>query len=156
MTDSTPVGPGDQRFLRNLAEQHANALHIAAIFTDPCRKCWCEAPHAIAGYRKRNGVVAARGWCEVCRAWITSDLAFPRRYRTDTYLVIVQDNSSDPNHAECERCRKTGPVENHHWAPISIFLDAWDWPMSLLCPDCHREWHVRTGVALGGGRKEAA
>lgn len=43
--------------------------------------------------------------------------------------------------APCERCGGTAGTELHHWAPRHLFEDADDWPMSYLCPPCHREWH---------------
>jgi hypothetical protein len=32
-------------------------------------------------------------------------------------------------------------VENHHWAPQSLFPDAHRWPQSWLCRKCHNRWH---------------
>lgn len=41
----------------------------------------------------------------------------------------------------CERCGSEEGSEVHHWAPIHLFEDAEDWPMSHLCRKCHMEWH---------------
>lgn len=140
----------NQAVLRSALFNHARDFHIRAIMDDDCPRCGAEGPHAVAGYRQRNGVVAARGWCEVCAKWITGDIGgIPASMRTDEYLVILQDNTANAYLAECERCHAIGPVELHHWAPISLFDDAWDWPMSELCVDCHRRWHRVTGVATG-------
>jgi hypothetical protein len=40
----------------------------------------------------------------------------------------------------CERCGSPG-VENHHWAPRSLFDDADLWPTAPLCRGCHARWH---------------
>lgn len=152
MPDGTrPDGPvaDNQRVLRAALEEHANPLHISAVTEQPCPRCDAQAPHAIAGYRQRNGNVQARGWCEVCDRWITSDLRMPPEAKTPDVLVVVRDNSDHPYLAYCERCDAYGTVELHHWAPVSLFDDAWDWPMSELCPACHRRWHQVTGVAVG-------
>lgn len=62
----------------------------------------------------------------------------------DVAAVIV----NEPKGA-CARCGRTDAIERHHWAPVHLFPDAWDWPMSPLCPDCHRLWHTvtRTGAS---------
>lgn len=139
----------NQRTLRAALESHANPLHIRAITEDPCAKCGAEAPHAIAGYRQANGIVQARGWCEVCSRWVTSDLRMPAEAKAPGVLVVVKDNTGHAYSAYCERCDAYGPVELHHWAPVSLFADAWDWPMSELCRECHRRWHRVTKVAVG-------
>ena len=51
--------------------------------------------------------------------------------------------------AYCSACGKAGPVEEHHWAPRSLFADAEMWPKSLLCHECHTRWHRVTRVACG-------
>lgn len=42
----------------------------------------------------------------------------------------------------CIRCGRDG-AQMHHWVPKSIAGPkiANDWPISLLCSDCHMEWH---------------
>jgi len=46
-----------------------------------------------------------------------------------------------PNLGICQRCNKHTHVEEHHWAPHKFFKDADEWPKSLLCRECHEEWH---------------
>ena len=47
-------------------------------------------------------------------------------------------------------CVEVG-FEYHHWAPRSIWREEADlWPTSPLCDIHHKEWHRRTGLALGG------
>jgi formate dehydrogenase maturation protein FdhE len=46
-----------------------------------------------------------------------------------------------PKKGVCERCGEIGYLERHHWAPISLFDDADNWPTSFLCHTCHAEWH---------------
>jgi hypothetical protein len=41
----------------------------------------------------------------------------------------------------CERCGKEAHLEQHHWAPWKYFDDADSWPKSMLCRECHEEWH---------------
>lgn len=41
----------------------------------------------------------------------------------------------------CERCGSYKQIEEHHWAPIHLFPDGWEWPTSLLCRECHVRWH---------------
>lgn len=155
MTDATRPA-GDPRDNQGVLLQLLKGQHADQVLRAPCRRCGAEAPHAVAGYRQRGGRIAARGWCEACERWITGDIAIPTQYRTTQWLVVLQDNSDDSYQSRCERCDKVGPVELHHWAPVSLFPDAWDWPMSELCPDCHRRWHRVTGVATGQPREEAA
>jgi hypothetical protein len=43
----------------------------------------------------------------------------------------------------CEKCGSYRQVETHHWAPRYLFgNEAWEWPTSLLCRECHRRWHA--------------
>lgn len=59
--------------------------------------------------------------------------------------IIVREGSRVAE--SCEVCGNSC-VELHHWAPLSIFEDGWQWPTSWLCPDHHRFWH-RTMAAHG-------
>jgi hypothetical protein len=67
----------------------------------------------------------------------------------DLWEVCVRDYqamfASDP----CARCGSTAGAQLHHWAPRAIFDDADLWPMSYLCPPCHRIWH--TAMRAAGG-----
>jgi hypothetical protein len=55
-------------------------------------------------------------------------------------LPIAVDLYSDS--PVCMRCGKPGG-EIHHWAPKHIFDDSGLWPTSLLCSECHQEWHIK-------------
>lgn len=71
-------------------------------------------------------------------------------------IPIVMDKL-DPD-VLCEHCGDGSQgVQEHHWAPRSIFgSDAYKWPTSYLCIRCHEEWHRRTCIADSWYRKAAA
>lgn len=83
---------------------------------------------------RSNGVRIANLRCTAC-GWKMADKGAAK---FDVDLPLEQDNH-DP--APCERCGSTTGTELHHWAPRHLFDDADAWPMSYLCPACHREWH---------------
>lgn len=42
----------------------------------------------------------------------------------------------------CQVCGSLGGCELHHLAPRNVFgPTADDWPIVLVCPDCHAHWH---------------
>jgi len=56
--------------------------------------------------------------------------------------IIIQQRAKAP----CEVCGKYALLEKHHWAPYKYFEDAYKWPTSNLCRECHEKWHqVMTG-----------
>lgn len=101
---------------------------------DECWRCeqtrwgvWCL-------YRKSNGNQLVRLLCLACGTKMQD-----RGYRaSDGCLPIWRDGV---NTTPCARCGDRGGVEEHHWAPKHLFEDAYEWPTSMLCPSCHREWH---------------
>ena len=66
------------------------------------------------------------------------------RYDADGYSVVPL----------CEHCGSHDGTQLHHWAPRSMFDDAHRWPMSYLCPPCHRLWHQVVTPAIS--RKRSA
>jgi hypothetical protein len=81
-----------------------------------------------------NGVKRLRQKCVDCHFLFGGDISYQGEL-VDEYFV-VEDN----RYEFCEHCGKLG-AESHHWAPLSKFTDASDWPLGWLCPPCHREWH---------------
>lgn len=56
----------------------------------------------------------------------------------------------------CARCGSNDGVEMHHWAPRSVFDDADEWPVALLCPRCHSRWHeAMNGYHWSSSRRRA-
>ena len=100
----------------------------------------CHHPALINGYIHRaDGSPMAWSRCFHCGRMVKG------LRRGSTILnVCLRDNTSTP----CERCGAIGS-QLHHWAPQAIFADAHDWPMSWLCPTCHRTWHNAMRDARG-------
>lgn len=98
----------------------------------------------------RNGHTQLRYVCDHCSTLQLQNI--PHATVDDLAAIpIVKDHSHRGafNEGHCERCQQFADLDLHHWAPRSLFQDADDWPVALLCLDCHREWHHVTGVALG-------
>jgi len=134
-----------------------SAGHADAIFVHACPKCFAPAPHAIGYFRSSNGALRLRGYCKYCSdttrkrgnqiVWITGDLRQPEDLNAHK-IPVVKDNV-DTN-TFCARCGTNEGVEQHHWAPRSVFRDDYDmWPTSNLCRSCHSRWHQTTGIATG-------
>jgi hypothetical protein len=83
-----------------------------------------------------SGVRRAVNYCILCNQTFDLGVKLPR---DNDHLPIVRDNR---NHDRvCAVCGEVG-AEYHHWAPRSLFADADSWPISLLCPTHHRQWHT--------------
>lgn len=81
-----------------------------------------------------NGAKHIKLCCHIC-----GHLAGGRVAGNPDHYPVVRDNRTG---AICEHCGSTDGVETHHWAPTALFDDPEGrWPMSLLCPPCHRLWH---------------
>jgi hypothetical protein len=101
----------------------------ARMCTGPCRQrrwgVWCLSVTS-------NGTRLATLRCVACGLQMAN-----RGAKDDVMPVWYAEVAQAP----CERCGSTRGCELHHWAPRHLFDDADDWPMSYLCPRCHREWH---------------
>lgn len=113
-----------------------------------CSACQADCTHhVIIGYRRAgDGVVHPATRCLSCGLGDT--IIIPKGGRL--WTVCVRDTMAlygpgDP----CARCGSTGGTQLHHWAPRAIFDDAELWPMSYLCPPCHRIWHAAMRAAGG-------
>lgn len=93
--------------------------------------------------------------CEQCEGMRSNYLSHKslRKQGIDPYWdVPILEDRSRVEWEVCERCGCTDtPTELHHWAPHSLFDDPNDWPTSVLCVNCHREWHQTTRCALAHG-----
>jgi hypothetical protein len=108
-----------------------------------CRHCGGGMGRKVA-YRYRNGVVHVRHECSRCAT--LSLYCLPKSSATSD-LPLVRDRLGEGS--PCARCGRRG-TELHHWAPRKHFGDEADlWPVDWLCRDCHRRWHVETGIAVG-------
>lgn len=93
--------------------------------------------------RASNGAIYVKKICELCgrrfdgKTWVKC----PPGLSPDD-IPIDEDYCQEFNYT-CEVCGKKG-AEIHHWAPRGLFGDeADDWPVSLLCRECHMKWHNR-------------
>lgn len=137
--DSDPERVSDE-VKRQLAEAKSRLLEG---MREPCRYCeWPDGRRVRT--RNANGAVVVRHQCEQCGS-VSS--YFLRKDEVDPYGLPMIEDSVGENPA-CERCGDAAS-EWHHWAPQSVFVDSNLWPGSWLCRTCHREWHERTGLALG-------
>jgi len=110
---------------------------------EACRRCGCDTGRKV-GYRYRSGVVHVHHECSRCAT--LSLYCLPKSSATRD-LPLARDRLGEGK--PCARCGRHG-VELHHWAPRKYFgEEAWLWPIDWLCRDCHRRWHVETGIAVG-------
>lgn len=116
---------------------------------DRCDKCWSSFGE-IVRLILRSGATQLRWRCDACGRICRQSLPHAGR-RLEDYPVARDDRRENP---PCERCGSMG-AEYHHWPPVALFEDAWDWPGDYLCPLCHRRWHVTTGTN-GRQREESA
>ena len=109
-----------------------------------CPRCCTHQP--IRGFMlKWNGEACPQHLCLLCGK--REDI---RRNDLGPILDVCIRNNATSNPTEpCSRCGATTGTELHHWAPKAIFNDADDWPMSPLCPTCHRTWHQAMRDAAG-------
>jgi hypothetical protein len=74
----------------------------------------------------------AKGW------YVTKELARQLSgLDPDTFLLV----ECGLRYHLCARCGKTLPCDEHHIAPRKVFEDAETWPTTVLCQECHLEWH---------------
>lgn len=122
-----------------------------------CRDCVGRCPHLpLPGYiAKSDGRYAPRQYCGRCGTRQQPDA--PKN--KVIYNICFKDPRDQYPPEPCERCGATTGTQLHHWAPVAIFEDAWDWPMSWLCPKCHQLWHKAMreaeGYRLAEGRRAA-
>ena len=107
----------------------------------PCRRCGHTRGSRVA-YRYSSGARAVRHRCSRCETLTIYSLPGGQDYAATLPLALDRLGEAPP----CERCGAAG-TELHHWAPVSLFPDAGEWPTSYLCRRCHDYWHRRTGVA---------
>lgn len=135
-----------------------------AILT-PCKHCNMPPSLGLGVLRQSDGKFQVRFYCVSCprpsyngASWISDSLPDPYGLIESFNLwgSIKVDNVRWDR--PCAKCGdRTSGVQEHHWAPRSIFgIEAWDWPTAYLCVRCHEEWHLRTGLADKYFRKAAA
>jgi hypothetical protein len=108
---------------------------------EACRRCGNDTGRRV-GYRYRNGVVHIRHECDRCA---TLSLYCVPRSSSTASLPLAKDRLGEGE--PCARCARHG-TERHHWAPRSLFGTEADlWPVDWLSVECHRRWHVETGIA---------
>lgn len=175
LADEVPQGLRNYRVLalfdseRNLLDDTFDSLVVVpgskcrgcggpVSFYALCYECRAVCDHLfIRGYAiKANGVAFAKSRCARCG--VTGG-SLPRG--SDILDYCLQDNRN--RNDACARCGSRDGVELHHWAPKSQFggwQEADKWPVSWLCPPCHRTWHqtmsgyqwnAKSGPAYDGG-----
>jgi hypothetical protein len=113
--------------------------------TRKCPQCRVDRTGVLTRLTATNGV-AMVGWrsteCDHWlrdakgRAWIPhADLA-----AAGVDMATIPELVDYSTWAICEHCSARG-VDFHHTAPSAMFADAHLWPIVLLCPACHHEWH---------------
>lgn len=112
-----------------------------------CSACQTDCDHhVIIGYlRASDGALHPAQRCLKCG--LGDFPPIPRGGQL--WEVCVRDLMAMFTSEPCSRCRSTTGTQLHHWAPRAIFDDAELWPMSYLCPPCHRTWH--TAMRAAGG-----
>lgn len=120
---------------------------------------WRELPASQLGLTiAGNGAYQVRPWCEPCGRWATGsvplDVLRSRGFLPQD-LQIVADYRGIVGRCAHRGCDREA-VEDHHFAPRSVFPDADDWPMALLCREHHTEWHRRMLVAADADERSAA
>jgi len=112
---------------------------------EACRRCGGGTGRKVA-YRYQNGVIHVRHECSRCAT--LSLYCLPGGGTSSTKdLPLARDRFGEGR--PCARCGRKG-TELHHWAPRKHFgVEADLWPVDWLCRDCHRRWHVETGIAVG-------
>lgn len=142
---------------RVLGKERAQRLALSE-----CRGCRKIPATALGVLRQTDGRIQLRAYCPTCTTrwgrvrWRSDALPHCNTIVEDLGVPIVVDNLNPG--VLCERCGDGSQgVQEHHWAPKSVFGgEAYDWPTSNLCPSCHAEWHLRTGIGDGWFKKEAA
>lgn len=104
-----------------------------------CSACVKRCQHLpVPGYiAQSDGRYAPRQYCGHCGVRQQPDA--PKN--KVIYNFCFKDPRGQFPPEPCERCKATTGTQLHHWAPVAIFEDAWDWPMAWLCPACHQFWH---------------
>lgn len=118
----------------------------ACRMTGPARLCrwevWTNDIHSdrFAWQCRRCGGKARRS--DNRNQWIGRDKLEARGIVTGNlpFAGVLEEGRVE---GKCEHCGATERLENHHWAPVSMFSDANKWPQSLLCSACHKQWHQR-------------
>jgi hypothetical protein len=105
-------------------------------------RCDCHgAGYIVAATIQANGINRYQLMCCACGHAYGGAIApakLPQHIR-DTAALIA--NNIDAKN-RCARCGSDAKgVELHHWAPFARFRDFDRWPTSMLCIDCHEEWH---------------
>lgn len=101
--------------------------------------------------RKRNHTYQAYRQCDECQRlydgismWQVWDMGIHPQE-----LPLFADWGTHDSQCAVTTC-DSNDVENHHFAPTSIFGPQADtWPQADLCKHHHNEWHTRTGIATG-------
>jgi len=114
---------------------------------DKPRCARCGWPCSLSRGEAADNHVQAFWWCGFCDTMGTPKHPFVSRHTMaaagieigELPVVLRFPNGYKP---VCERCGHEG-AQLHHWAPQALFEDAWDWPMSYLCRQCHALWHKR-------------
>lgn len=89
----------------------------------------------------RNGAMHVYTGCRNCHANLENGRFHPAKNIDITVLPVGTDLRLD--NPPCQVCGSFG-TEVHHWAPAAVFgTESALWPTTLLCPDCHSEWHRR-------------
>lgn len=112
-----------------------------------CLACQADCDHhIIIGYRRAgDGTLHPASRC--LRCGLGDFPPIPKGGRL--WTVCVRDTLAQFTADPCARCGSNGGTQLHHWAPRAIFDDAEQWPMSYLCPPCHRTWHQAMRNAKG-------
>lgn len=104
-----------------------------------CAYCEHDA-FSIVKRRIANGTYQVYKKCNKCgKNFHGSAIYLPQRNLIlSEYPTVRDDEGINP---PCEVCGEFY-TESHHWAPIHLFDDAYKWPTSYLCRECHACWHL--------------
>lgn len=94
---------------------------------------------ALGKVKCASGTIQYKAYCLECGGKGTNFPYSDVAGLDESRIPIISEHDVTP----CERCGSDEGSEAHHWAPIHLFEDADDWPMSHLCRKCHLEWHAK-------------
>jgi hypothetical protein len=122
----------------------ASQLHALGLEMYLTLPCGCQnAGYIVAASVQANGIRRYQLICNDCSHVCGGSIGLtklPQHIRDAAPLIA---NNIDPK-VRCARCgSNANGVEVHHWAPFARFHDFDQWPTSMLCIDCHVEWHSR-------------
>jgi hypothetical protein len=118
-----------------------------AMYLGFTRNCEDDCGFQIVAVLYANRMRQYRLRCIRCGYLCVGDILYAKLQPEEMANAPIARNNFSADR-KCEHCGEwENGVERHHWAPWSVFgEDAWRWPTSDLCPECHRIWHEKMRV----------